>query len=331
MKKSLLALAALASLASSAAFAQSSVTLFGTVDATVRFMNNKSAGTQTRVTGDGNSNNKIGFKGEEDLGGGLKAGFHLENGFAIDSGRMADATRLFNRRSTVSLISANMGELRLGRDFTPTYLASTGYTAFGPYGLASINTLIDSYSTVDTRVRSDNQVAYFSPNFSGFTVNLSAAPGEGADGRYTGGRVTYDMGAFSGAAAYGETKSGISKFKQTTLAGSYDFGVVKALASYTQGKMDANKSKVYSLGLQAPHGEAGQIRASYARVNAGGSNTSNVLAVGYLYNLSKRTAMYSTAAFLKNGAGANRVLAAPANAVLGERSSGVEFGLRHNF
>lgn len=331
MKKSLLALVALASLASSAAFAQSSVTLFGTVDATVRFVNNRSAGGQTSVTGDGNSNNKIGFKGEEDLGGGLKAGFHLENGFAIDTGKMVDSTRLFNRRSTLSLISADLGELRVGRDFTPTYLASTGYTAFGPYGLASINTLIDFYGTVDTRVRSDNQIAYFSPSISGFTANVSVAPGEGVDGRYTGGRVSYDSGAFSGTAAYGETRSVNTKFKQTTLAGSYDFGVVKALTSFTQGKQDANKSTVYSLGVQAPVGAAGQLRASYARVTAGGNNTSNVMAVGYLYSLSKRTALYSTAAFLKNGGGANRVLAAPANVVFGERSSGVEFGLRHNF
>jgi len=136
MKKSLLALAALGAFAG-AASAQSSVTLFGVVDQSVNYIKNGSTKTTTLQSNQLNSN-RLGFKGTEDMGGGLKAGFWLEAGMANENGLMgggngltstnaptyaatgANGASIFNRRSTVSLFGA-FGEIRLGRDYDPSF------------------------------------------------------------------------------------------------------------------------------------------------------------------------------------------------------------------
>ena len=126
MKKSLVALAALAVV--SAASAQSSVTLFGVVDAMVGSYKTDSIGTATKMNTSGLSSSRLGFRGVEDLGGGMSAGFWLEAGINPDSGigqgsttnNQASTTNngglVFNRRSTLSLMGG-FGEVRLGRDY----------------------------------------------------------------------------------------------------------------------------------------------------------------------------------------------------------------------
>ena len=127
MKKSLLALAVLGAFAG-AASAQSSVTLFGVVDLSANQIKNGAASTQTLQSNQLNSN-RIGFRGIEDLGGGLKAGFWLEAAMSNETGNVgggngvpapANGASIFNRRSTVSLFS-NWGELRLGRDYDASF------------------------------------------------------------------------------------------------------------------------------------------------------------------------------------------------------------------
>jgi predicted porin len=115
MKKTLLALAALA--ASSAAFAQSYVTLYGVMDASVESV--KGAHTVTRVSSDNLSSSRIGVKGSEDLGGGTKANFNLESAVKSDTGANGGgSTRFWDRAAWVSL-AGGFGELRLGRTDTP--------------------------------------------------------------------------------------------------------------------------------------------------------------------------------------------------------------------
>jgi predicted porin len=131
MKKSLLALAALTAFAG-AASAQSSVTLFGIVDAGVARL---SAGgkTKTGMTNSGYNSSRLGFRGVEDLGGGLQAGFWLEGQLTNDDGNAAGKLN-FQRRSTVSLMGG-FGEIRLGRDYTPTFWNTTVYDPFGTNGV----------------------------------------------------------------------------------------------------------------------------------------------------------------------------------------------------
>ena len=136
MKKSLIALAVLA--ASGAAMAQSSVTLFGIVDTNVSYLDGVSnaAGTNTEskygIGTSGNATSRLGFRGVEDLGGGLKAGFHLEGEIFGDDGNASGFN--FKRRSTVSL-AGGFGEVRLGRDLTPGYSKFISYDVFGQVGI----------------------------------------------------------------------------------------------------------------------------------------------------------------------------------------------------
>src|SRR5207247_5119067 len=136
--------AALAAL-STAACAQSSVTLFGVVDLGARYVKNGDASVRS-LAANGNNTSRFGIRGFEDLGDGLRAGFWLESGINPDSGSSSDATRFWNRRSTVSLLGV-LGELRLGRDYTPSYLGYEAYDVWSDIGLSGVNKFDSSPGT----------------------------------------------------------------------------------------------------------------------------------------------------------------------------------------
>ena len=153
MKKSLITLAALAGF-SAAASADSSVTLFGILDTGIRAVKNGDGGTVKSLTNDGLATSRLGFRGEEDLGDGLKAGFWIESTLGIDAGAGGPATasppgpsgasqgpKFFNRRTTVSLIGP-FGEIRLGRDYTPTFFNPAIFDSYGSVGVGSFFNLI---------------------------------------------------------------------------------------------------------------------------------------------------------------------------------------------
>ncbi len=130
MKKSSFILGALCAL-TGAAFAQSSVTIFGVVDLNARYI--KNGDVKTKQLGfDGLSASRLGFRGIEDLGGGLKAGLWIESALNPDTG--TTPARFWHRRSTVSLLGG-FGELRLGRDLVPTHTAWGGIDSYGGLGL----------------------------------------------------------------------------------------------------------------------------------------------------------------------------------------------------
>ena len=135
MKKSLIALAVLA--ASGAAMAQSSVTLYGVLDTGLTYSKGEESVYGMTHVG-GNVNSRLGFRGVEDLGNGLKATFNLESGFSADDGTnyMGQDGLAFTRTSTVGL-AGNFGEVRLGRMLTSSYLAVSRYDAFGDTGIGA--------------------------------------------------------------------------------------------------------------------------------------------------------------------------------------------------
>jgi len=329
---------------SGGAYAQSSVTLFGIVDEAARYTKNGDLKLKSLASG-GLNTSRFGVRGVEDLGSGLKAGFWLEAGINADSGSSSDASRFWNRRSTVSLIG-NFGEIRLGRDYTPTYTGYTDYDPFGDNGVAASSKFDSSLGTArDTGTRADNQIMYLLPsNIGGVYGRAAVAAGEGTAGKkYYGGRIGYAAGPVDVSVSYGQTTVapllGEDKFKVADVGASYDFGVVKLMGYYTQNKFANQKVASYSLGVTAPIG-LGIVKAAYTHANASGTNAANVnvdandanqFAVGYVYNLSKRTAVYGTAAYVKNKGNAvfnvNTALAATA----GQKSSGAEVGIRHSF
>ena len=337
---------------SGGAYAQSSVTLFGIIDEAARYVKNGDLKMKSLASG-GINTSRFGVRGYEDLGDGLKAGFWLESGINADSGSQSDPTRFWNRRSTVSLIG-NFGEVRLGRDYTPTYTGYTDYDPFGDNGVgasskfdAPLGVLRDGATSQSSGqgTRADNQIAYFLPgNLSGIYGRASVASGEGTAGKkYAGGRLGYAAGPLDVSASYGQYTVapllGDDKFKTADFGASYDFGVAKAMGYYTESKFAAQKIASYSLGVIVPVG-LGQIKAAYTHANASGTNAAgfNVdandadqVALGYVYNLSKRTAVYGTGAYVKNKGNATFAVASTPTLVAGAKSTGLELGIRHSF
>lgn len=334
--------------AATAACAQSNVTLFGIVDAGVRYTKNGDDSART-VSANGVNTSRLGFRGTEDLGAGLKASFWLETGFNPDTGTQSDASRFFNRRATVSLLGA-FGELRLGRDTTPTYNAFADYDAFGTNGVGDASKFVSKLGTnVDTLVRADNLASYFTPSkLGGFYAHVAAAAPEGSTGKkYYGARAGFAAGPLDVSASYGQTTvaalvAGEDKFKTATVGAAYDFGVLKVTGFVAQTKYADLRNTVIDLGALVPVGP-GTLRVSYADIDAKGrtaqgvrtdDNDASQIAVGYVYDLSKRTALYSTVARVnnKNAAAyvvdANPALPSPNN---GKDSTGVEVGIRHRF
>lgn len=344
MKRTLLALAALASV-STLANAQSSVTLFGVVDASVRAVKNGSAGSQTQLASGDNMTSRWGLRGVEDLGGGLKASFHLESQIALDTGA-ADAAKFFGRRSTVSL-SGGFGEVRLGRDYTPTFMNGLG-DEFGIVGIGSRGIFLygggsNLGSAATTVVRADNAISYFLPNLGGFYGQVQYAPDEGVVGnQYAGGGVGYKNQALDVGVAYGVTDVGTaSDFKHYNVKFNYNFGFATLHTLYDVKAWSGRKTQDISVGASIPVA-TGTIRAGYTRANRSGGpvgsgyadgDDSARLAIGYVHDLSKRTAIYTTVSRITNkGAARSSVLgAAPAGMLGGENSSGYEVGLRHVF
>ena len=365
MKKSLIALAVLA--ASGAAMAQSSVTLFGVVDEAVTYVNG--GNNWNGINSGGESTSRIGFRGVEDLGGGLKANFWLEAGINADDGSgnsgyygsstSTDKGLAFKRRSTVGL-EGGFGEVRLGRETTGAYNATSRYDVFGQVGLGQSRVWADggvgnaTRGVASTTQRGENMITYLTPNFSGFKAVVNYGFGEKStssrDGRYFGAGLTYDNGPLSlglsgerqnrGGALIG---SGLGKdITAWALGGSYDLGVVKLAAGYRSSTAkpevgEKDKLKGAYIGLSAPVGAAGVIKASYNRYEAdrvGFANKAKAdqIALGYVHNLSKRTAVYGTYAYIKNkDNGALGVNLGGATLKDNGSQHGLQAGIRHAF
>ena len=385
MKKSLIALAALA--ASGFAMAQSSVTVFGVVDEAVSYVNGKD--NWNGLNSGGNATSRIGFRGVEDLGGGLKANFHIEAGILADSGSgnsgyskgtdTASDGLAFKRRSTIGLESA-FGEVRMGRDLTEAYKATSRYDVFGQVGFGVSRLWSDGIlgfggtkatttppavaegatGVALTNQRVSNMVTYVSPSFSGFKAAVNYGFGETAGNnstnRYVGGGLTYDNGPLSlGLSAERQNSVGnvvtevntapVANVTSWALGGSYDLGVVKLSAAYKDSKAkydDLNvkgKMKGYYFGVSAPVGAAGEVKASYNRYEGRYDSDSKLkadqFALGYVHNLSKRTAVYGTYAYIKNknNDGENLGITLQSGVALKNNGSqhGLQVGVRHSF
>ena len=340
--KKLLTLALLGTLGV-AAHAQSSVTLFGIIDVGVRSVKNGD-NTVRSLSSNGLNTSRLGVRGIEDLGDGLKASFWLETGLNPDTGTTSDSTRFWNRRSTVSL-SGSFGELRLGRDFTPTYTGFSDFDAFGTNGVATSDKFTSRLgTTADTITRADNEATYFLPeNLGGVYGQVTVAPGEGASGKkYAGARVGYAAGPLNVSLSYGQTTvtpntAGDDKFKFGTLGAAYDFRIVRLTGYVSEMKFGNQKLDVGNVGVLVPLGQ-GTVRVSYIRAEFKGpgidNNKADQIALGYVYDLSKRTALYASAARINNKG--NAAFVVDANPALpspnpAHDSTGYEVGLRHRF
>ena len=350
------ALAALAAI-SSTSFAQSSVTLWGVADAGIA-KQSQGGVSKTYLSSSGLSSSQLGFRGTEDLGGGMSASFWLESGLTIDNGTASGVA--FQRRSTVDL-AGGFGAIRLGRDYTPSFWNHTVYDPFGTLGSgagSNITLVAPAQANALTAARTNNGVSYlynFAANGAsavgqqGVTAQVTYALAENvstavANGKYVGARLGYNAGPLTLALATAKSNAatGTVEYKETNIGGSYDLGVANVMAKF--GTNDSNvagtKFTWSSIGAKVPMG-AGYIPVSFNTVkqdNAAGSK-GNQFAIGYVHNLSKRTAVYTAYSKIsnKNGAsygflGGNGGFSSGAlGTAANNGGTGFDLGVRHSF
>lgn len=295
MRKSLIALAVLAT--TGAAMAQSSVTLYGRMDASIGAT--KLNGVSTTQLYSGNlTSSRWGMRGTEDLGGGLKAMFQLEAGIEADDG----STTAFSRQSWVGL-SGGFGTARFGKAdsiYKDIYDLGNWYNISAD---SEFNSAKEAYRTglAAYVARPVNQIRYDTPKFGGFSAGLSYAFDEDVAGApevtAIGGR--YRVGKLDIGAAYQDEDQVIvaNDRQHRTLSGTYDFGAVRVSAQYQNVKAgDNRKDNEFSLGVSAPFGPV-ELSAGYARSkakNAAGATSAkgSAFALAATYALSKRTRLY---------------------------------------
>ena len=316
MKKTLIALAAVA--ATGAAFAQSSVTLYGTANIVLHKDKNASA----ELTSGGSPRKDIpnshwGIKGEEDLGGGLKAGFLYEQSIFLDKGTAGSG---FDRQTYLSL-SGGFGEIKLGKIWTAyDDIGVATEAAFNDYLLSPIALIFQSQYKYTANP--SNGFYYASPSFGGFSGAFSTNLREGkADTRVSAFHVKYKGGPLFVALGYQDDEP--TKEKYTRLGASYDLGVAKLLGSYGRAK-NADVDE-WSVGADVPVATNLVVSVGYAQSKQDGRKAERGWSVAAAYALSKRTTAY--AGFFDANAAAVNGRAGAA----GAPDSRFGVGLKHTF
>lgn len=334
--------------------AQTNVTIYGIVDAGL-VRESGGVSNDTKITSGVASVSRIGFRGNEDLGGGMAALFVLETGYKTDTGEVDTAGTIFNRQAFVGL-KFSAGTVTLGRQYTPYYSTVSGYADVFAAGLAgSAKNLLP---TSGSNVRTSNTVKYLSPKFAGVSGELAYSAGEqpdsAASGRQIGGALTYEVAKLAVRLAYNNRNNDTATLSRgigtnTLLAANYDFGMFKGYAGYGVNKGFnsgplANSSNPFGgvrptastdstdmlLGVAVPFGR-GTVLASVIDKNdkTAFDQDATQLAVGYTYALSKRTTLYTSYGKIRNRRGAGYTVGNGTEAGSGDQAYNA--GVRHSF
>lgn len=356
MKKSLLALAVLGAFAG-VAQAQTSVTIYGSFDAGVRSAQDQDAAGHSRTTmsstGTYNSN-RLGFKGVEDLGGGLNAHFTLETGFNSGSGAVADSARFFNRSAFVGL-GGQWGSIDLGRQYT---VAFKTVGAYDPFNYKYTGIIPTALASIAAGTRNDNDIQY-TGTFGPLTARAEYALGENVGGGSNNSAAavgaTFATGPFSVGAAYTKRRpvstaaigtAGTAGFvaagpnldnKHYTVGGAVTFGPARLAAGYAREEQDRSlggetTQKNAWIGGSYDITPALGLSAAYYHTKADGfgalansDGKRGLFIIGATYALSKRTNFYADVDYTKYKDG----LASGATAanLSGLNGSGSQLGL----
>lgn len=346
MKKSLVALAVLGAFAG---VAQAQVTLNGLVDAGIVIADDGDDRRTGLDSGIGAAS-RWGIRGSEDLGGGLKGHFVLESGFDASTG---EGSNTFSRLAYLGL-DGGFGTVRLGRQDTAMKDLLGKIDPFGAAGIANAhdyflnngNYVVDPAEGNPIAQRRPNQLTYLTPNFGGFNAgvyyNFGEEYGDSSLRQVIGLRVGYDTGPLSVQLAHENINVGVIGGNpdldrdDTILGVTYDFSVAKLHAAYGNRSDDGAGSDARSgmVGVSAPLGN-GKIIANYIHIeNRDVDNAdSNVIALGYNYSLSKRTALIARYVRTDNDAGASLAIADGDYRVAraGENANAFGLGIQHRF
>ncbi|CAM4311477.1 Putative porin transmembrane protein [Comamonas aquatilis] len=367
MRSSTLAIGALTcAILSGGASAQSSLQIYGIVDTALSSYRAEGAGSRQLLTPGGNQASRLGFREREDLGGGLRAGFDLEAGLNTDtgtgqttntnnqpSGNAGGGGLTFNRRSYLYLQSQQWGEIRLGRDYTPAFWNLFAYDPFRAGVGMSAHVL---HGTTVTAFRASNSVGYFSPGCSGpsckglfyqamLAFGENGAGPERQDGRVYGMRIGYGYTQWEAVISAATTRNrAADDYAQYSIGGSYlweGHRFMALLGENRTGKRQAtldgaNQVRFWQLGAIWKVG-TDTIPMSIMRLtrNDNSASSSQKYAIGYVHNLSKRTAIYGTYAYVDNRGSINLPVATGGlNGPIptaGGNASGFDLGIRHSF
>jgi len=365
MKKTLIALSALATLAGSAA-AQSSITMYGVLDAGLNYetapSSTPNSGSQYSLSSGISTPSRIGFKGSEDFGGSLKALFQIEAGLQLNNGQSTETGTLFNRDSWIGL-SGDFGTVMVGRQFTPMYNAVFaldpfelgmagnagnlmhlgGANLFGNNLIGAGNPRLEDGGGSMAQNNSMRYVSHVDHGFSlEFNYGVGGQAGNNSDAAETGYLINYENGPLRLLNAYDAVNAvDNSSTLKTILVGGIinwaDYGVpLKTSIGYqtTKGSDLIGGPHVDTsnllLGLRLPYGRH-ELLFSYVRLsdrNSPGYHASQY-ALGYTYALSNRTSFYTSVGEMLNKNGADYTLGNAANNGYGVKA--FDLGIRHAF
>jgi predicted porin len=374
MKKTLLAVAVAAALPA-AAFAQTNVTLYGIADVGVGMMDKDgTAATKTDksamfVESGVQSTSRVGIRGTEDLGGGLKAMFNIEHGMQYDDGTSdANGAGMWQRRAVAGL-AGGWGEVRLGRDYTTGFSAAgatdmMGYGLYGNWLTFTAAAFGNMAAGGGITTRASNGIWYTSPAIGNTKCMAVPAPTEcnafsgglTLTGFYSAGESTTkptDAGNGWGLAAVyrgGPATAQIyyQEFNDTAgdarkemgLGGGWNFGAFRVTAAYGQLEVpNGDKTKAYGLGGGVKVG-AGEFLAQVMQIkmDVAGDPKATAWGLAYVHPLSKRTNLYATYGTTRNNdassvpvMGSDQKITAAAVGVNGADPSAFAVGIRHMF
>jgi len=292
MKKSLMTLAVLGA-AMGAAHAQSTVTLYGRIDMSVMHNNVFGGVSQFSVDSGTISGSRWGLSGSEELGGGLKVNFNLEQGFAADTG-LAPAGQAFSRQSWVGFSGA-FGEFRMGKPWTAYDDVSGAHNAMFDSAFSVENNFFSSTGYASNPA---NTLRYSTPTFGGFSAAVSYSLDEVANTNLNVKSISalFATGPLQLAAGHQVEELGGTNQKFTRMSGSYDFGsfVLKGLYGHVSLPV-TGKTSEYSIGADMPISGALTVSGSFGYSKdsaAAGSTKRKGFTVGAMYAISKRTDFY---------------------------------------
>jgi predicted porin len=335
MKKTLILLAACG--AATGVCAQSSVTIYGVIDQGFGRLNKGTSfltGLPAGLVGAPGVNtmkavtsSRLGFRGSEDMGDGLRANFSIEHRFAPDIGSIQfGQTGFFGGHSWVGLSKATWGEIRLGRQFVPAHYVAVAGDPWGfDYTAASAYAFNKGGSTFTYAA---NSVGYKTPAFfGGLTSEVVYGFREGGTAEnpannannVISANVLYNRAPWYAGVAFSKVHSSTAtKNEYWVLTAAYDLGIVRPILSYSGSRANAvNMTHGFTLGAVATMGQT-RVKAVYARLQPPGSNNeTNKFGIGADYAFSKRTSTY--------------VNAGTADTKGRTRSTGYDIGIKHLF
>lgn len=334
MKQQFAIVLALAAAASTAT-AQSSVTIYGVADAGLVLERGGPAGNVQALGSGVASASRIGFKGKEDLGGGLTASFQLENGHNIDTGAAGQGGLLFGRQAYVALSSTTLGSISAGRQYSPYYKALRDIADPFVVGLAG-----NAMNMVATTSRVDNSVEYTTPRVNGFSADVlygfGEVPGDTAKSRTVGAAVSYtgpEALPLNLVLVHHQRDNALAnaRSRSTMLAARYRVGSVTTHASLSHNQdLLQRASNDALIGATVAIGQGKWLASAiFHRDQSTLNQDARQLAIGYTHNLSRRTDVYTAYGHISNRNGAVfHVGNATDN---GTGTGGFNLGVRHVF